>query len=225
MYKYSAIMSVKNGEKFIEESIESILNQSIKPSEIIVILDLCTDNTEKILEKYKNDLTIVKNSLSEKGGLPYSLNKGITLAKNDYITFLDSDDIWTANKNQIQIEIMEENQLVEVVSSNTVNFSGEVSEQDLDTLVKRSVTTRLLNSSTFRKKTFQNYGLLDDDNHFSFIASWWINAMKKGVNLHKTKDLVLLRRIHEKNSWVTGAEKGRNQISLAIRKIVQDNAK
>ena len=81
-------MSVKNGEKFIEESIESILNQSIKPSEIIVIMDLCTDNTEKILEKYKNDLTIVKNSLSEKGGLPYSLNKGFTLAKNDYITFL-----------------------------------------------------------------------------------------------------------------------------------------
>ena len=68
-------MSVKNGEKFIEESIESILNQSIKPSEIIVIMDLCTDNTEKILEKYKKDLTIVKNSLSEKGGLPYSLNK------------------------------------------------------------------------------------------------------------------------------------------------------
>ena len=152
-------------------------------------------------------------------------NLGVKLAKNEYITFLDSDDIWTTNKNQIQIEIMEENQLVEVVSSNTVNFSGEVSEQDLDTLVKRSVTTRLLNSSTFRKKTFQNYGLLDDDNHFSFIASWWINAMKKGVNLHKTKDLVLLRRIHEKNSWVTGAEKGRNQISLAIRKIVQDNAK
>ena len=49
-------MSVKNGEKYIEESIESILNQSIKPSEIIVIMDLCTDNTEKILEKYKKDL-------------------------------------------------------------------------------------------------------------------------------------------------------------------------
>ena len=158
MYKYSAIMSVKNGEKFIEESIDSILNQSIKPCEIIVIMELCIDNTEKILEKYRKDLTIVKNSLSEKGGLPYCLNKGITLAKNEYITFLDSDDIWTTNKNQIQIEIMEENQLVEVVSSNTVNFSGEVSEQDLDTLVKRSVTTRLLNSSTFRKKTFQNYG-------------------------------------------------------------------
>ena len=54
-------MSVKNGEKFIEESIESILNQSIKPSEIIVIMDLCNDNTEKILEKYRKDLTIVKN--------------------------------------------------------------------------------------------------------------------------------------------------------------------
>ena len=218
-------MSVKNGEKYIEESIESILDQSIKPSEIIVIMDLCTDNTEKILEKYKNDLTVINNSLSEKGGLPYSLNKGIKAAKNEYITFLDSDDIWTRNKNQIQIEIMEKNHLVDVVSSSTVNFSGSVREQSLDTLVKRSITTRLLNSSAFRKKTFQNYGLLDDDNHFSFIASWWINAMKKGVNLHKTKDLVLLRRIHEENSWVTGAEKGRYQISQAIRKIVQDNAK
>ena len=224
MYKYSAIMSVKNGEKFIGESIESILNQSIKPSEIIVVMDHCTDNTEKILEKFKENITVVKNSPSEKGGLPYSLNKGIKMAKNEFITFLDSDDIWTKSKNQIQIGIMEDDQLVDVVSSNTVNFAGEVYEQDFDTLVKRSVTTRLLNSSAFRRRTFHNYGLLDEDNHFSFIATWWINAMKKGIKLHKTNDLVLLRRIHETNSWVTGAGKGRNQISKALRKIVQDNA-
>jgi len=225
VYKYSAIMSVKDGEKFIAESIESILNQSIKPSEIIVVMDHCTDNTEKILEKFKESLTVVKNAFNEKGGLPYSLNKAIKLAKNEYITFLDSDDIWTKNKNQIQIGIMEEDQLVEVVSSNTVNFAGGAYEQDFETLVKRSVTTRLLNSSAFRRETFDNYGLLDEDNHFSFLPTWWINAMKKGINLHKTNDLVLLRRIHETNSWVTGAGKGRNQISKALRKIVQDNAK
>lgn len=100
----SLIMSVYNGEKFIEKQILSILQQEILPSEIIIIDDCSTDSTVDIIMntfKKNNYLSyyIVKNNNNM--GYINSFLKGIHLCKGEYIFLCDQDDIWYRNKIKI----------------------------------------------------------------------------------------------------------------------------
>ena len=91
----SVITVVKNNEKFIEETIKSVLNQSYKNYEFIVIDGASNDDTLKIIKNYKNDINIF---VSEKDkGIYDAFNKGLKLATGDLIGFVNSDDVLTEN--------------------------------------------------------------------------------------------------------------------------------
>ena len=99
-------------EKWIRESIESVLNQTYNNFEFIIINDASTNNVEEVIKEYgKKDKRIayIKNEKNLK--LTRTLNKGISIAKGKYIARADDDDIWaTETQLQQQIEFMEENE-------------------------------------------------------------------------------------------------------------------
>lgn len=86
----SVIIPVYNSEKYIKKCLDSVLNQSFKDIEIIVIDDGSTDNSREIINRYSDD-RIVKEFISN-GGVSNARNLGIKKAKGKYIMFLDSDD-------------------------------------------------------------------------------------------------------------------------------------
>lgn len=89
----SVLMSVFNGAKYLQESIESILNQTYKNYEFIIIDDASTDNTSKIIENYAQSdqrITILRNESNI--GLTRSLNRGLKIANGRYIARQDADD-------------------------------------------------------------------------------------------------------------------------------------
>jgi len=92
MPKVSIIMPVYNVEKYLKKSIESVINQTLKDIEIIIVNDGSKDNSKKIIQKYmeynKNIIYLEK----ENGGLSSARNYGIKYATGEYIAFLDSDD-------------------------------------------------------------------------------------------------------------------------------------
>lgn len=88
----SIIMPNFNGEKFIRKSIESIINQSMKDFELIIIDDGSTDSSITIIENYlteDNKILLIKK---ENGGVSSARNIGLKFAKGDYVLFVDSDD-------------------------------------------------------------------------------------------------------------------------------------
>lgn len=93
MPKVSVIVPVYNVEKYIDKCLESLVNQTLKDIEIIIVNDGSTDNSIKIIEeykeKYKNKIIYLEK---ENGGLSDARNYGIPYAKGEYIAFLDSDD-------------------------------------------------------------------------------------------------------------------------------------
>lgn len=91
--KISVIMPVYNTENFLDESIQSILNQSFSDFEFIVINDASTDNSDGVIKKYLKDTRIVyiKNKVNR--GIPYNRNLGLKLSRADIIANMDSDDI------------------------------------------------------------------------------------------------------------------------------------
>ncbi len=113
----SVIMSVYNGESFLEETLESVINQTFKNWELIVINDCSKDSTAEILEKFsKKDerIKVYTNEVNLK--LPASLNKAISLSKGKYVARMDADDICLPERFEKQFNFMEENSDVQLSS-------------------------------------------------------------------------------------------------------------
>ena len=101
----SVIMPVFNGEKYLNEAVDSILDQRFRDFEFIIINDGSVDNTSKILDSYSDGrIRLIER---ENRGFAHSLNEGIQLAKGRYIARMDADDVALENRLQLQYEFME----------------------------------------------------------------------------------------------------------------------
>ncbi|WP_343338768.1 Undecaprenyl-phosphate 4-deoxy-4-formamido-L-arabinose transferase [Terrisporobacter petrolearius] len=112
----TVFMPVYNTEKYLRQSIESILNQTYKNFELLIIDDGSTDSSVDIIKSYNDDrIILVKNEKNK--GLPYTRNKGLDLAKGEYIALMDSDDISKNNRLAIQVKFLEKHKEIQVVGS------------------------------------------------------------------------------------------------------------
>lgn len=108
----SVITPVHNAEKYLEITLKSVLNQTYKNFEIILIDDASKDSSREIIKNYeKIDNKVKAVLLDENVGVAKARNEGIKHAKGQYIAFLDSDDIWLENKLEEQIKFMKENNI------------------------------------------------------------------------------------------------------------------
>ena len=114
----SIIMNCYNGEKYLEESLNSIVNQSYKNWELIFFDNNSNDNSKKILNNYKHDQRIKYFKSIEFLKLYDARNEAIKQAKGEYIAFLDTDDLWINNKLEKQITFIEKNNDFEIIYSN-----------------------------------------------------------------------------------------------------------
>ena len=92
MVKVSVIVPVYNVDKYLEECLDSIVNQTLNDIEIICVNDGSTDGSLKILEDYASKDDRIKIITQENGGLSVARNTGIDVAKGEYLSFVDSDD-------------------------------------------------------------------------------------------------------------------------------------
>jgi len=105
----SVIMSVYNGETYLEEAIRSVINQTFKNWELVVINDCSTDSTAEILERLASEDERIKVHTNEVNlRLPTSLNKAISLSTGKYIARMDADDICIPDRFEKQYKFMEE---------------------------------------------------------------------------------------------------------------------
>lgn len=93
MVKFSVIVPLYNKEAYIEQTLESVRNQSYGNFECIIVNDASTDNSLSIAEKFQEDSRFRVFTIPN-GGVSHARNYGIRLANGDYICFLDADDIW-----------------------------------------------------------------------------------------------------------------------------------
>ena len=135
--KISIITPCFNCEKFISETIESVLKQTYTNFEMIIVDDASTDKSFDIIKEYAlKDSRIIYFQNQQNSGANYSRNFAIKNATGDYIAFLDSDDIWDESKIKTQIEFMENNncdfsytsyELIDEKSNSLYKFAKEKS--------------------------------------------------------------------------------------------------
>ena len=89
----SIVVPVYNVEKYLDRNLQSLVKQTYKNIEIIIVNDGATDNSQKIIDKYQKKYpTIIKSYQKKNGGLSDARNFGLAKAKGKYLAFIDSDD-------------------------------------------------------------------------------------------------------------------------------------
>ena len=121
MKKISVLMPAYNAEKYIGEAIESILNQTYKDFEFIIINDGSIDRTEDIILSY-DDPRIIYLKNKENSGIVASLNNGLKQAKGQYVARMDADDISLPTRFEKQLQYMESNQHIFVLGTSLILF-------------------------------------------------------------------------------------------------------
>lgn len=123
--KVSVIMSEYNTDKsLLEKTIESILKQTYKNFEFIIIDDCGVNDVKAIVEKYDdNRIKVYKNQ--KNSGLVYSLNKAIEISKGKYIARMDTDDYSYPERLEKQVEFLERNQQYDIIGSKADFYDGK----------------------------------------------------------------------------------------------------
>jgi glycosyltransferase involved in cell wall biosynthesis len=123
--RVSVIIPVYQGDRFLAEAVESVLNQNFTNYEIIVIDDGSTDNSHAVLQPYYNSIHYV---FQENQGVAAARNRGIQIAKGELIAFLDQDDFWLSDKLASQVAYFESQPNLGMVNSGwqIVNQQGDL---------------------------------------------------------------------------------------------------
>lgn len=106
----SVVTPLHNGEKYVSETIESVLSQTYANWELLIVDDCSTDRGVEIVTNYANRdsrVILIKNRKNQ--GPAITRNNAINAAKGEYIAFLDSDDLWTPDKLEKQVNFMKKN--------------------------------------------------------------------------------------------------------------------
>ena len=137
--KISVILSAYNEEKFIRKAIESVVNQTLKDIEIIIINDGSTDNTLEIINSYADKDSRIVVIDQENIGLGASRNKGMKIAKGEYLLFVDSDDLIIDNTLKGMLHIATQNQ-VDILKGDYVKANNQEIENGIEIANQNSYT-------------------------------------------------------------------------------------
>lgn len=119
----SVIIPTYNRETTIKRAVDSVLGQTYKNFEVIIVDDNSTDNTAKVIENMQDKRIVYLRQNSNRGAC-VARNIGISKARGKYIAFLDSDDQWVSSKLEKEVEFLENNNLDIVFCSHEVVNSG-----------------------------------------------------------------------------------------------------
>ncbi len=203
----TVLMPVYNGEKFLVETIDSVLNQSFRNFEFLIIDDGSTDLSLKIIESYSDErIKIVKNSSNQK--IIKTLNIGISLAKGKYIARIDSDDICLPNRFEKQIKFLNENPEIAVVGTDIIFINDSsriigkgVTPQLTDKVIKWVMQRRCC---IYHPTVMINYELVGkelfycEDYPYAEDYELWLRLSKK-YKLANLKDYLLKYRLHDRS--------------------------
>ena len=202
----SVVMSVYNGEKYLRESIESILGQTYKNFEFIIINDGSTDSTREIVLSY-DDPRIYLIDNEENIGLTKSLNKGLKIARGEYIARMDADDVSMPDRFENQMDFLNCHRdyavvgtFLKVIDENSkVIFTAEKPTQyaDIREFLNRDNCIGH-GSAMIRKTCLQSVGFYDESIEKSQDYELWLR-ISQNYRLANIPQYLYMWRSHKEN--------------------------
>ena len=202
----SIIMSVYNGEQFLNESIKSILNQTYTDFEFIITNDCSTDNSKDIIQEFAKKDSRIKFIDNKKNlGLAQSLNNMIKISKAKYIARMDADDIALQNRFEKQMKIIQNNPDIDVVFTGTMlidKFGNDICRSWKPKSIKKILQDLQYNnyiphpSIIIKKLTLAEFDNYDTKFGTGQDRDLWIKMRDKRVKFYYLREILLKYRLN-----------------------------
>ena len=209
----SVIIPVYNMEKYLAETIDSVLESTYPEVEIILVDDGSSDNSVEIAQKYADNNSRIKCFTQQNAGAAAARNHAIRKAAGAYILPVDADDKIAADYIEKAVEVLIHNPAVKVVGSNAVFFGEKegvwiLPEFDLKLLARKNLIN---NCSMYRKNDWEKAGGYCEQLRGREDWDFWISMLKDGGKVHRLPITGLYYRIR-KNSKRVLARKWKKEL-------------
>ena len=217
----SIITSLYNKEKYIEETIKSVKEQTYTNWELIIVDDLSEDKGKEICNKYINEKVKVI-SLDKNVGPAVARNKGIDIAKGRYIAFLDADDVWKKDKLEKQIKFMKENNYVftytefKYIDENGkaknkyTQVDKEINYKEALKKIRILTSTVMIDLKEIKKGLVKMPDVKSED-----IATWW-NILRQGYIAYGLQECLVYYRVSKESLSGNKLKSAKNRWKLYI---------
>jgi glycosyltransferase involved in cell wall biosynthesis len=184
----SVVVTVYNGEEYVVDALTSILGQTHRADEVIVVDDGSTDGTQRELERFAGDIRVIAQANQGHAG---ALNRGYAEARCDYVAKCDADDIWDPDKLGRQVQALVDHPEIDVAFRGARNFGLADDEWvpapgegllDAHELVRALYRTNLVcaTSTLIRRETFERLGPFDVSVPCEDY-DYWLRALAAGA--------------------------------------------
>ena len=197
-------MSVYNCEKYVREAVLSIINQSFKDFEFIIINDGSTDKSREIIENIKDERIKLINNKNK--GLTKSLNEAIVLSKGEFIARMDADDFSLNDRFEKQINFLDSNPGISMCGAwaDFIDANGNYLKNYKRPVTDKEIIKELLFHNPFihstvmiRKEVFDKVGLYNESFRFAQDYELWTRIIPKFKTANLPEVLLKYRVLKE----------------------------
>ncbi|MBM4264258.1 MAG: glycosyltransferase family 2 protein [Deltaproteobacteria bacterium] len=196
----SCIVPVFNGERYLEEALDSILAQNYRPIEIIVVNDGSTDGTARILAGMQGAIRTLQ---LDNRGPSATRNLGWQAAAGEFVAFLDQDDLWHADKLARQMARFDARPNLDLCIAHAQPFWVDELREEAARLRDhpraKAVPGYTTGALLAKKKVFERYGGFDDSLWFGDATEWFLRLADRGAIMELMPDVLLYHRMHPAN--------------------------
>jgi len=216
----SVIIPVYNCERYLSEAIESVLAQTYRPIEVIIIDDGSTDRTAQVALRYEPEITYL---YQPNAGSSAARNQGVRLSRGSYLAFHDADDTWKKNKLALQMQVFLDDPQVDAVFGHIKQFySPDLDEDTRKRIVcpENLMPGYLCTTMLVKREVFFHVGFFQTRWEIGENMNWIIRAREVGLKMVMLPDLMYYRRLHAENKGLR--LKNKQQQRLYILKAALD---
>jgi glycosyltransferase involved in cell wall biosynthesis len=209
----SCIVPTRDGELYLAPAIESLLAQSWRPLEIIVVDDGSSDRSAEIARAFGDPVRLVSHPVANP---VLARNHGMEVAAGDFFCFLDHDDLCIPEKLALQMAAFEEDPALDVCVGMVQRFS-QASLQGEKTMLGTAVPGYLTITMLARRRAFERVGPLNPVNFHSDSAEWFLRARSRGIAVRLLGQTLVYHRDHDANRSLQYGDRSRGEFLRLLK--------
>ena len=211
----SVVIPAYNAEAYLAEAIQSVIEQTYSPIEIVVVDDGSTDSTAEIAKGFQD----VRYLRQPQSGPGVARNRGISESRGEYIGFHDADDVCLPNRFEEQMACLLQQPSLGYVLTRIQNFlePGKNVPEHMRTPELMLPRMGFISSGLMKRATFETVGLFNDQYRIGEDVDWLMRADRARVAVVVLIEVLIRRRLHDSNISVDVTLGHKNLLSM-IRK-------
>jgi glycosyltransferase involved in cell wall biosynthesis len=214
----SVLLPVKNGAAYLETALRSVVEQSYRPLEVIVVDGNSTDRSREIAHSFESEgVRLIRQAGT---GLSLAWNQGLAASGGELIAFLDSDDHWLPGKLESQVELLNRRPELAGVIGRVRFFLDDGSDGPpgmRPEVLSGEHPAPMPGALLVRREVFDQVGLFDPEYHIAPDVDWFARVKDAGLRLETLQRLLIEKRFRDHNLSHSQPDRYRRELVRVFR--------